>query len=159
MKKILISLLLVYALVLATACPIKESDIARAKRASNALAGLTADAITATRTAFENKLISLEQKNSIADALIMISRGGTRFTLAVKAAESSKLLVERREVLNQVFSRDIVEPFLSLLQQIGLLKNAAALAHAIDLLRVQILVISKVFSRNTLGKGEQKADG
>jgi hypothetical protein len=151
-KKFAISLLLIWTLFL-TACP-SQSAISRSAKASSQLAGLTLDAVRVTRQAFESNLISLQTKDSIADKLVKLSKGGLAFNTTIKqlqiAYPNGKLPSDKFELLSRLFDTEVIAPFLAVLQDFGLIKNAPQIIAAIEVIRTVVLTIAGVFGKTSM---------
>lgn len=149
MKKTFTTFLIIYTLFLC-ACP-KETAIRKASKASFQLSGLTIDAVNATAKAFDAGIIDLSTKDKLADSLKLIAIGGKRFnnTLEIFVRESGENLPTTKiEILNRIFSEEIVTPFLEILQKVKIISAAKAeyLVIAINSLRAAILLISDGFT-------------
>lgn len=150
MKKLIISLLIVYSLVMLTACP-SQSSITTAAKASNQLAGLTINAIQTVKTGYETNLFTLAQKNSIAQKLSILSDGGKAFNNAVTTllAATRTPTADQLATLSQLFDTSVITPFLAVLTEVGLIKNAPAVMAAIAVIRTTVLSIAAVFTGKT----------
>lgn len=150
MKKILLTLIVIYSLVFLLACP-KETAVRRAAKASYSLSGLTIDATAATAKAFNAGLIDIQTKDKIANALKKISIGGKYFNQTLErfnVESGAELPADKIAVLNKIFSDEVVAPFLEILQSLKILSadKAEYLRLAINALRSAILTISNGFS-------------
>ena len=115
---------LITALVLlTTACP-SESQIRKAAKASNSLANLTNNVTDAVRAAFQAGTISVETKNKLADALIVIAKEGKIFNdmlIANQAsAQSGQFPPGIFQTLTAQFDK-VVQPFLDMVTTLNLL--------------------------------------
>ncbi|HEY8188842.1 MAG TPA: hypothetical protein VIF64_22435 [Pyrinomonadaceae bacterium] len=142
--------LLITALVLlTTACP-SESQIRKAAKASNDLASLTNNVTDAVRIAFQAGQISVETKNKLADALILIAKEGKIFNdmlIANQAsAQDGKFPPNIFVQLSTQFDK-VVQPFLDMATQLNLIgqNTNPRLAQTFAALRAAILIISGVF--------------
>lgn len=149
----LLSLILICSFVmLLTACP-KETAVRRSVKASYELSGLTVDVINATGKAYANGLISLETKDKLADSLKILSVGGKRFNQALdlvireSGGDETKVPMDKIQMLNKLFSDEVVAPFLQVLQSLKLLspEKARQLHITIAALRTAVLTISLSF--------------
>lgn len=149
MKKFFTSLLIIYSLFL-TACP-KETAVRKAAKASFELSGITLDVINATSKAYDAGIIGLAAKDRLAAAEKKIAAGGKHFNellTGFMAQSSNNLTADQITILNQIFSNEVVTPFLQILQELGAisLDQVAYLQTAIAALRSAILVISGTFA-------------
>jgi hypothetical protein len=155
MKKLfnaLIAPCLVLALMLTsmftTSCD--AAALQKAKKAGNQLADLSATAIEATKTAYSTKLITLEQKNSIADSLIALSYGGKAFSEYGKQleAEYGKTPVPQNKLIEfqTLFDKRVVTPFVLLLSKLDSSIRSEQLRQAIAAIRIAVLTVSAVFT-------------
>lgn len=150
MKKITISIILIFSLLILSACP-KQSVVRQAAKASFQLSGLTVDAVNATGKAYQANLLSAETKNRIADALKKIATGGKRFNQHLEMYfrnHGENIPSDKLEILNAIFSDEVVVPFLEILQALKVLSanDAGYLHSAINALRTAILIISNGFA-------------
>ena len=141
---------LITALVLlTTACP-SDNQIRKAAKASNDLANLTNNVTDAVRSAFQAGQISVETKNKLADALILIAKEGKTFNdmlianqaLAQNGTFPANVFVQ----LSTQFDK-VVQPFLDMATQLNLLgpNGNQKLAQTFAALRAAILIISAAF--------------
>jgi hypothetical protein len=150
-RKTMVAAVLITALVLlTTACP-SENQIRRAAKASNDLANLTNGVTDAVRAAFQAGQISLETKNKLADALIVIAREGKTFNdLLIAnqalAAKTGTFPPNVFTLLSTQFDK-VVQPFLDMVTQLNLIGPATnqKLATTFAALRAAILIISAAF--------------
>lgn len=154
MKKILLSLIVIYSMVFLLACPSKKTAVREAVTASYSLSGLTVDGIAATAKAYNAGIIDTPTKDRIANALKTIATGGKRFNqildkYAAEAADKNEMIpADKMEILNKIFSDEVVAPFLEVLQSMKILSadKAEYLRSAINALRAVILTIQNGFS-------------
>jgi len=142
---------LITALVLlTTACP-SQSQIRKAAKASNDLASLTNNVTDAVRIAFQAGQISVETKNKLADALILVAKEGKIFNDMLIANQASagqdgKFPANIFVQLSTQFDK-VVQPFLDMATQMNLIgqNTNPRLAQTFAALRAAILIISGVF--------------
>jgi hypothetical protein len=141
---------LITALVLiTTACP-SNDQIRNAAKASNSLANLTNNVTDAVRIAFQAGQISVETKNKLADALILVAKEGKIFNTMIianqAAAQNGTFPPNIFVQLSTQFDK-VVQPFLDLATTINLLGPNAnqKLAQTFAALRAAILIISAAF--------------
>ena len=144
------AVLLITALVLlTTACP-SESQIRKAAKASNDLANLTNNVTDAVRIAFQAGQISVETKNKMADALILIAREGKIFNdLLIANQASAQNGTFPPNVFVQLSGQfdKVVQPFLEMATTLNVLGPSGnqKLAQTFAALRAAILIISAAF--------------
>lgn len=145
MKKLLTCCLLIYAIFL-MGCP-KETAVRKAANASYQLAGITGDVINGVGKAYDAGILSLATKDKLAAQLKLVVSGGKKFNLAIEALNATPSPADI-SILNQIFSEQVVAPFLAILEELKvLLPNQADYLHtAITALRTAILIISGVFA-------------
>jgi hypothetical protein len=142
---------IIMALVLlTTACP-SEGQIRKAAKASNSLANLTNNVTDAVRAAFQAGTITLETKNKLADALIVIAKEGKIFNDMLianqPAAQNNQFPPNIFAQLTAQFDK-VVQPFLDMVTALNVLgPNAnSQLAKTFAALRAAILIISAAFN-------------
>lgn len=145
MKKI-ITLILIYAVFLVSACP--KKSINEAKKQSAQIANYANNGVEITRELFRGQIISLEQKDKIADGFILLAKSGQTFDLTVKNIENTygtrppKSEIER---LFQVFNAEVVARFLDILRELKVVSANNQIGEVVALLQTAILAIAKVF--------------
>ncbi len=147
------ALCIMYCIVL-TACP-KDTAVHKAARASYELAGITRDVIAGVDKAYTDHVISVEQKNVLADKLTQIAKGGQAFNaIATQVSNSNTVPQDKWILLQSILNDQIVSPFLGLLETLKAISpaTATALFTATAALRTAILVISQVISSDTYGR-------
>lgn len=153
MKKFLITLIVLGSLIL-TGCPNKS--IQKAKDASSKLASYANAGVNITRDLYREKVISLEMKDRIADAFILLADGGIAFDLAVKRAEEtygSSAPKAEVEMLFAVFDREVISRFLDVLEKLKAVTNANAYLAIIESLKAAILVVAAAFGKRQAVEG------
>jgi hypothetical protein len=149
----LLVLAMLFTVTLETACP-SESAIQKSAKASNQLANLTLEAVRTTKTAYESNLITIETKDRIATKLVTLSKGGIAFNTSVRELQSvyrnSGIPPDKFQVLSALFDTSVISPFLSILQDLGVLKNAPSVLAAIEVIRIAVLTIASVFGKTSI---------
>lgn len=146
----MMAVMLITALVLlTTACP-SENQIRKAAKASNSLANLTNNVTDAVRIAFQAGQISVDTKNKMADALILIAREGKIFNdmlIANQASAQSGTFPPNIFVQLSAQFDKVVQPFLEMGTTLNLLGPSGneKLAQTFAALRAAILIISAAF--------------
>lgn len=149
MRRIFTSILIIYSMVMLTACP-KEQSIEKAKSSSAKLATYANTGVNITRDLFNEKVISLETKNKIADAFIVLADAGIAFDTAVKRIETVYGTdVPKAEVtkLFEVFDKEVVQAFLAVLETLKLVSDSSAYLVVIEAVRTAVLTIAEAFDR------------
>lgn len=147
-RRQLAALILVLA-ILSTACP-TSSQIDKAARASNDLSRYTADAISLTRTLFEQQLISLEKKDQIADRLLELSKAGKSFNELITNLNtqyaSGTVPPSAWTQLSQNFDQ-ISALFIQLLDAIGAVGQLGN-SKAMKIVRAAVVTLAAILSSN-----------
>lgn len=130
----------------------KKRALAEAAEAAKDIGGGTRDVIAAVGKAYDQKLISFEQKNRLADLLIAIAKGGQKGVAALDTLEKSgvtELSGDQRSVLNKLFDVEVIDPFLTLISEIAKLSDESQTAIRIALasVRTAILLFSNKIGR------------
>jgi hypothetical protein len=147
MKKILVCLTLVYSLLL-FGCPSKS--IQKAKESSAKLATYANAGVDVTRGLFRENVITLAQKDKIADAFIVLADAGIAFDAAVRKAETEygtnapKAEIDR---LFAIFDAEVVAKFLGVLSALKLVNDIGSFSVVIETLKTSVLLIAKAFGR------------
>lgn len=152
MLKKIATLIILYSVVLLTACPSKAS-LEKAKAESSRIAGYANAGVNLTRSLYESQVITIGQKDNIARKFISLADAGIAFDLAVnKAIQTYGSNVPKSEIerVFAVFDSEVVEKFLDILSSMKLLANKAAYAQVIDTLRTAVLLVAKVFNKRQL---------
>lgn len=152
MKRFILSLLIIYSLLLVTACPSKGALEKAFNQSANIGKLASASAVT-VGDLYKAGVISLETKDQIAEKLAQIVTSGTQVHGVIKAlAEKYKgqvdnITADERNNLDLLFSREIVEPFLAILTSLKLLSpnTAKQILVAVALLRSAIMTVTGVF--------------
>lgn len=152
-RKVFLPFLLVAILVSQTACPkAKPGTVKAAAEAAKDIGGGTRDAIKAVGEAYRKGLITLAQKDKLADLLLLIAKGGQKGVDAIERLQNdgfTELPADRAALLNKLFSDEVVAPFLKLLTEIGALTDSQSIAirAAVATLRTTILLLSQKIGR------------
>jgi len=142
-----------------TGCPKSEPQspkklVAQAAEVAKDVGGSTRDVIKAVGQAYDQKLITLEQKDKYADLLIKISEGGQKGVSALTelekhVGETGQIPADKWQLLNALFNSELVTPFLNFLTEINKLTPEANVAIQVSViaLRSLILRLSDAFGR------------
>jgi hypothetical protein len=133
------------------ACDSKRA-LDEAAEAAKDIGGGVRDVTAAVGQAYDKQLITLAQKDRLADILIRISQGGQQGVetiAALHAAGVTDIDGQHRIELDAIFTNAVVGPFLELLTEIGRLPTDANLAIRASLpaVRSAILLFSRKISR------------
>ena len=146
----MVAAVLITAIVLlTTACP-SENQIRKAAKASNDLANLTNNVTDAVRIAFQAGQISVETKNKLADALILIAREGKIFNdMLIANQASAQNGTFPPGIFTQLSTQfdKVVQPFLDMATTLNLVgpNTNQKLVQTFAALRAAILIISAAF--------------
>lgn len=152
MKKIILSLVIVYSLIMVTACP-SRSGLEKAFNESARVASLAETAAVTTGEFYSSGLIPLATKDRIADALALVVKNGKSFhkvLVGLKAQYGDRLSeIPKAELANLdlLFSTQVITPFLEILSNFRVLSPEIArkLVVAFSILKTAILTVSSVF--------------
>lgn len=134
-----------------TSC--KENDLQKSAEAAKDIGGGTRDVIKAVGDAYQAKLITLEQKDRLADILKKIAQGGQKGVDAIEFLQKQGITTptsEQRINLSKIFDDDVVAPFLNLLTELGKLSESAnaTIRTAMVSVRTAIVLLSSRIGRN-----------
>lgn len=150
MKRIFTTLIILYSILLLTACPsasLKKAQDSSARVATYANAG-----VNLTRNLFTSNVITLEQKDQIARKFVLLAEGGIAFDAAVaKAIQVYGSNAPKSEIqkIFETFDSEVVGKFLDILASLKLLANRAAYGQVIEAIRTAVLVVANVFGRRS----------
>lgn len=148
MKTIVIGIVC-YALLL-VGCPSKT--ISKAENASSKLATYANSGIAITRDLYRENIISLATKDKIADAFIVLAKGGMAFDAAVanaKAQYGTNPPQSAVDALFNTFNAEVVAKFLAVLQQLKLITDSSAYLAVIESLKAAVLVVAAAFGKRS----------
>ena len=160
MRTFLASILFICISLVFTACPSK-TDLASAKKRSAQLAGISDAAADVTLTLFNKKIITLEQKDKIADAFIRLSKAGIKFDEAVIGLELQWGNNPPKANLEQLFTMlndEVVGLFLDAISELTGI-NLGYFNDIIQSFKSAVLAIAKVFGRGKTAIVEAKLEG
>lgn len=123
-----------------------------AAEAAKDLGGATRDSIAAVSKAYTQNLITLAQKDKLADILSVIAKGGQKGVDAIDALNKSGVTTlsgGNAIALNKLFDAEMVTPFLRLLNEIAGLSASASAAIQVSIasLRTILLLFSQKIGR------------
>lgn len=130
----------------------KQKTLDVAAEAAKDIGGGVRDTIKAVGDAYDKKLITLEQKDRLADLLAAIARGGQRGVDVIDALEKSGVTTLQGSdalTLSRIFTDEVVAPFLLLLTELGKLpeSSSAAIRAALISVRTAIVLLSSKIGR------------
>lgn len=154
--KFVFSLLIISSFVFGmTGCT--PDTIAKAKKASSHLATYADNGVNVTRDIYQQKLISIELKDKIADSFNKLADAGIAFDTAVANAEKvygTNVPQTEVERLFVVFDQSVVAQFLAVVASLKLINDAPALAAVIATIKTAILVIADAFGKKVIVAAE-----
>lgn len=144
-----IGALAVIASLILTGCP-SQKTIAKAKESSAKLASYANTGVNVTRDLYREQIISLELKDKIADAFIVLADGGIAFDAAIHKAEvayGQNPPQSQIDALFATFDAEVVGNFLTVLERLKLVTNATAYLAVIESIKAAILIVADAFGR------------
>lgn len=150
LKQILISCVALYALLFATACPVKKVDIDTVRSNSKRLSTIGNEAVNVTRGLMQQGVITPDLTIRIGNGYKRVAKLGQTFDASVEsvaAAYGTNIPKPEIEKLFQAFNDDIVGAFVELLEEVKVLNNGALWRESIALIKVAILAIAKIFKQ------------
>lgn len=131
----------------------KQNTLSQAAEAAKDIGGGTRDVIKAVGDAYQAKLITLEQKDRLADLLIQIAKGGQKGVAAIEKLQQQGVSIptlDQKQILNKLFDDEVVSKFLTLLTELGKLSDAqsASIRLALASVRTAIVLLSNKIGRN-----------
>ena len=140
------TILLLSLAVSLTACG--PQTIAKAKEQSRQLAKYTNAGVDVTRELFKAKIITLEQKDRIADAFLKLARAGQTFDKTIAKIEQEygkNIPASKIEQLFKIFDGEIVSEYLNLLKDLGV--AVQKVREIITLLKTVVLTAAGLFDK------------
>lgn len=130
-------------------------QVQQVAEAAKDIGGGTRDAIKAVDKAYTDKLITLTQKDRLADMLLRISRGGKAGVAAIEAVAvlgDGTIPATQQEIISAIFTDQVVGPFLDLITEIAKLSPTASVAirASVSALRTTILLLSQRIGRSDI---------
>ena len=161
LRSVVVPLVLVVALMTGTlptpGCGNAKKNLGVAAEAAKDIGGGTRDVIAAVKKAFEQKLITIEQKDKLADLLIAVAKGGEKGVNVIAALEASgvtDMTPDQALQLSKIFTDEVIAPFLDLISEIAKLSPSSqvAIRAALATLRTTILLLSQRIGRLDIEK-------
>jgi hypothetical protein len=153
LAKIVLPSLLIWCLVLTTtACPSRAS-LDKAARASSDLATYANAGVNVTRELFAANLLTLEQKDRIADGFIALARAGQAFDTLVANARvqyGDNAPKDAVAAIFATFDKTVVNQLVSVLNALKLTQVSARFAAVIETLKTAVLLIANAFRHRQL---------
>jgi len=146
-KKLISIQLLAALLVLGSVAPMAgcgQKQLAQAAEAAKDIGGGTRDVIKAVGEAYQKGLVSLEQKDRLADLLKAIARGGQKGVDAIEALNKAQVTIldaTQRQQLTHIFDDEVIAPFLELLTELAKLSDGASVAIRASLASVRTAIV------------------
>lgn len=147
MKTFLTSLLLIASFIL-TGCPAKTLE--KAEASSKKLATYANTGVNVTRDLYREGIISIGVKDKIADAFILLAKGGQAFDLAVASAKTQYGTNPPQSAVNALFNTfnaEVVARFLAVLQQLKLVADSSVYLAVIESVKTAVLIIAAAFDK------------
>jgi hypothetical protein len=147
---ILLSLCLLSTVATQTACG--EKQLSQAAEAAKDITGGTRDVIKAVGQAYQAKLITLAQKDQLADLLEKILNGSEKGITAIELLHKQGVetpTTEQRSALSKIFDNEVIAPFLEILTELGKLSDSQSVAirAALVTMRTAIVLLSNKIGR------------
>jgi hypothetical protein len=149
MKKIILTLIVIYSLFLLTACP-SPATIEKAKTNSKKIATIANEGVNITRELYQSKIINASAAKSIADKFIVLAEGGIAFDAAVlrlEKAHGASVPKSELEKLFSVFSTEVVQKFIDVLASLKILNVSESFKNTILLVQTAVITIARAFDR------------
>lgn len=151
-----ITLFLIYAICLLTiACP-SQKTLEDAMIESRRFATYANRGVEVTRSLFNGRIITLEQKDKIADAFILLGRGGIEFDNAVARLHaqysSGNVPKDKLDVLFALFDSAVIDKLIKILTDLRVFGANNSYAEIISLLTTSVLLVAKAFKREKVVK-------
>lgn len=149
--------MVLFALI-STGCPTKK-NLVTAFNSSARISKISETTALALLDLYNQRFISLEFKDRAAAKLALVNQGNERAYAAMMALKAryqgnlSNIPKSEISALDLLFSREVLEPFLGLLTDTGVLPPATAerVMGIFMTLRVAILAISNIFGSRSVG--------
>lgn len=145
---------ILFLTLVSAACPART--IQKAKSASGKLATYANTGVNITRDLFHQNLISITQKDKVAQAFIVLADAGIAFDGAVVALQrefGNSPPKPKLDALFAAFDAQVVGSFIAVLQELKLLSNTAALSATIEAIKAAVLIIAHAFGQRNYVQG------
>lgn len=131
-------------------CPARTLE--RAESSSKKVATYANAGVNITRDLYRENLISIGVKDKIADAFVILAKGGVAFDIAVQNAKrefGQNPPQAKIDALFATFSTEVVSKFLDVLRELKLVSDTAAYLAVIESLKAAVLIIAAAFGKRS----------
>lgn len=130
-----------------TACPVK-STITKAIHAAEKIDVVTTTAVQTTKLAFNEGLLTFEQKESLLPKMNLLAKGSLAFQEAAKKFKAEGEITQSKwQILAAMLDANIVAPFLEILAELKVIKNASKILAALGVVQVTVIAILQAFEK------------
>lgn len=139
----LTTLMIVYSIVLLTACP--AASLQKAHDSSAKIAKYANAGVNLTRSLYQSQVISIDQKDAIARKFILLADGGIAFDAAVAKAKQvygPNAPASEVQRIFALFDTEVIGKFLDILQSLKLINSQSAFLNIIAGIRAAVLVVA-----------------
>ena len=146
MKKILLAFIVIYSMIFSTACLTKQK-LETFQSRSKQISTIANSGVNITRKLYREGVISLADKDFLADGLIWLGEGGEVVDSTLKEAIEKYGSNPPKDAMQQavkLFRSNILERFLQLLEKMKIIAVSAELRQTIELIKTSVLVIAGV---------------
>jgi hypothetical protein len=150
MKSLVTKFIAIFVVVfslLTTGCPQKSID--QAKKSSAKIATYANTGVNVTRDLYRAQLLSLPNKDKIADGFIALAKAGQTFDAAVLKIEQQygpnappKAEIDK---LFAVFDAEVVDRLVEVLRSVGLSGIPEKFREIVNTLKSAVIIVAKVF--------------
>ena len=144
MNKIFAVIVLIWAIVFASACPEKAS-LEKMQKRSSQIAAAADEGVNITRALFRENLISIEIKDRIADGFIKLARGGQvvdkTIADAIREFGASPPQDARAQIV-ALFKSNIVSGFLDILDILKIVQAGEKFRPTVEAIKTAVLLIA-----------------
>jgi hypothetical protein len=143
MKRFLICLTLIYAVLFNLACPFKKADLEKMKDYSRRVATGAHAGVELTRTLFREKVISAELTSDIADGFIYLAQGGqfvdAQLERAIKNYGKDAPPDIKKQIVD-IFRSDILNRFLAVIEQLKLARVTPVYYAVLESIKTTVIL-------------------
>lgn len=141
-------IVVLFCLLLTTACPITPDSIAKVKSASKKVATAANTGVNLTRELYNANFLTIEQKDVIAQKFLLLAKAGIAFDTAVASIENQygANAVPKSEIqrLVGVFDAQVVNAFLDVLTSLKIIPSKGNYGVTIELIRTGVLTVAGI---------------
>lgn len=142
-------------------CPQRSID--QAKASSARMAGYANAGVNVTRDLYQSRLLTLGQKDAIADGFIALAKAGQTFDAMVIRVEAQygPTAPPKSEIdkLSAVFDVEVVDRFAAVLRAIGLSGIPERYKTVIEAIRQAVLIVAGAFGNKSIVAAKIAASG